>query len=66
VFRDKKFAKELPVKHQRMAGSNLGDHKTFFAGDALKADGAKNTSDQFESKKMNQNVNLFKKNNFYY
>jgi isocitrate lyase len=41
------------VKHQRMAGSNLGDdHKTFFAGDnALKADGAKNTSDQFESKK---------------
>lgn len=38
------------VKHQRMAGSNLGDdHKTFFAGDkALKADGAKNTSDQFE------------------
>ncbi|MFT6689397.1 MAG: isocitrate lyase [Saprospiraceae bacterium] len=41
------------VKHQRMAGSNLGDdHKTFFAGDkALKADGAKNTSNQFESKK---------------
>ncbi|EIA07487.1 isocitrate lyase [Flavobacterium frigoris] len=41
------------VKHQRMAGSNLGDdHKTFFAGDkALKADGAKNTSSQFESKK---------------
>jgi isocitrate lyase len=36
-----------------MAGSNLGDdHKTFFAGDkALKADGAKNTSNQFESKK---------------
>ena len=41
------------VKHQRMAGSNLGDdHKTFFAGDkALKADGAKNTSSQFDSKK---------------
>jgi isocitrate lyase len=41
------------VKHQRMAGSNLGDdHKTFFAGEkALKADGAKNTSNQFESKK---------------
>jgi isocitrate lyase len=41
------------VKHQRMAGSNLGDdHKTFFAGDkALKADGAKNTSNQFESEK---------------
>ncbi|WP_016989733.1 isocitrate lyase [Flavobacterium sp. ACAM 123] len=40
------------VKHQRMAGSNLGDdHKTFFAGDkALKADGAKNTSNQFEIK----------------
>ncbi len=38
------------VKHQRMAGSNLGDdHKTFFAGDkALKAGGAKNTSNQFE------------------
>jgi isocitrate lyase len=41
------------VKHQRMAGSNLGDdHNTFFAGDkALKADGAKNTSNQFESEK---------------
>jgi len=38
------------VKHQRMAGSNLGDdHKTFFSGDkALKAGGAKNTSNQFE------------------
>ena len=37
------------VKHQRMAGSDLGDdHKEFFAGDqALKAGGAKNTSDQF-------------------
>jgi isocitrate lyase len=35
-----------------MAGSNLGDdHKTFFAGDkALKADGDKNTSNQFEVK----------------
>ncbi|MEL7020500.1 MAG: isocitrate lyase, partial [Bacteroidota bacterium] len=34
------------VKHQRMAGSDLGDdHKTFFAGDrALKAGGEKNTS----------------------
>jgi isocitrate lyase len=33
-----------------MAGSNLGDdHKTFFAGDkALKADGAKNTSNQIK------------------
>jgi isocitrate lyase len=40
------------VKHQRMAGSDLGDdHKTFFAGDnALKAGGAKNTSNQFEEK----------------
>ncbi len=39
------------VKHQRMAGSDLGDdHKTFFAGDnALKAGGAKNTSQQFEA-----------------
>jgi isocitrate lyase len=38
------------VKHQRMAGSNLGDdHKTFFSGQlALKAGGAKNTSNQFE------------------
>ena len=37
------------VKHQRMAGSDLGDdHKTFFAGDnALKAGGEKNTSNQF-------------------
>ena len=41
------------VKHQRMAGSDLGDdHKTFFAGDkALKASGEKNTSNQFEVKK---------------
>ena len=38
------------VKHQRMAGSDLGDdHKTFFAGDkALKAGGENNTSNQFE------------------
>ena len=38
------------VKHQRMAGSDLGDdHKTFFAGDkALKAGGEKNTSNQFK------------------
>jgi isocitrate lyase len=37
------------VKHQRMAGSDLGDdHKEFFAGDkALKAGGAKNTANQF-------------------
>ncbi len=42
------------VKHQRMAGSNLGDdHKTFFAGDnALKAGGSKNTSNQFEAKEI--------------
>lgn len=40
------------VKHQRMAGSDLGDdHKTFFAGDkALKAGGENNTSNQFEAK----------------
>lgn len=46
------------VKHQRMAGSDLGDdHKTFFAGDkALKAGGAKNTSNQFE-----ENSETFKK-----
>ncbi|MFT5618110.1 MAG: isocitrate lyase [Arenicella sp.] len=38
------------VKHQRMAGSDLGDdHKVFFAGDkALKAGGENNTSNQFE------------------
>ncbi|WP_299157350.1 isocitrate lyase [uncultured Tenacibaculum sp.] len=42
------------VKHQRMAGSDLGDdHKTFFAGDkALKAGGEKNTSNQFEVNKQ--------------
>ncbi len=41
------------VKHQRMAGSDLGDdHKSFFARDkALKAGGEKNTSNQFEIKK---------------
>ncbi|MHA7058773.1 isocitrate lyase [Aquimarina sp. M1] len=40
------------VKHQRMAGSDLGDdHKMFFAGEkALKAGGEKNTSNQFEVK----------------
>ncbi|OUS17758.1 isocitrate lyase [Nonlabens dokdonensis] len=40
------------VKHQRMAGSDLGDdHKSFFAGEkALKAGGEKNTSNQFELK----------------
>lgn len=39
------------VKHQRMSGSDMGDdHKTFFAGEkALKAGGAKNTSNQFDS-----------------
>ena len=38
------------VKHQRMAGSDLGDdHKSFFAGEnALKAGGENNTSKQFE------------------
>lgn len=47
------------VKHQRMAGSDLGDdHKTFFAGEnALKASGAKNTSNQFEEKVKTQQVN---------
>ena len=39
------------VKHQRMAGSDLGDdHKGFFAGNnAIKAGGIKNTSKQFET-----------------
>ena len=46
------------VKHQRMAGSDLGDdHKTFFAGDnALKAGGDKNTSNQFEMTAKIKNV----------
>ncbi|WP_348671986.1 isocitrate lyase [uncultured Abyssibacter sp.] len=37
------------VKHQNMAGSDIGDdHKEYFAGDrALKAGGEKNTSNQF-------------------
>ena len=44
------------VKHQRMAGSDLGDdHKTFFAGDkALKASGEKNTSNQFDDVTNNE------------
>ena len=48
------------VKHQRMAGSNLGDdHKTFFAGEkALKAGGVNNTSNQFESKKVEPKLKL--------
>ena len=48
------------VKHQRMAGSDLGDdHKTFFAGDkALKAGGENNTSNQFEAKKEAQKPEL--------
>ena len=37
------------VKHQDMAGSNIGDdHKEYFAGDqALKAESADNTMNQF-------------------
>jgi isocitrate lyase len=37
------------VKHQNMAGSDLGDnHKEYFAGDAaLKAGGQHNTMNQF-------------------
>jgi len=37
------------VKHQDMAGSNIGDdHKEYFSGDqALKAGGAHNTMNQF-------------------
>ncbi|PKH51233.1 isocitrate lyase [Tenacibaculum sp. Bg11-29] len=48
------------VKHQRMAGSDLGDdHKTFFAGDnALIAGGTKNTSSQFGSKKQETSVKV--------
>lgn len=46
------------VKHQRMAGSDLGDdHKTFFAGNnALKAGGGKNTSNQFETQSPSEGV----------
>ncbi|MBR9913670.1 MAG: isocitrate lyase [Algicola sp.] len=46
------------VKHQRMAGSDLGDdHKTFFAGEkALKAGGEKNTSNQFSTSPKNNTV----------
>ena len=41
------------VKHQRMAGSDLGDdQKSFFSGaNALKAGGKKNTSNQFKMAK---------------
>lgn len=48
------------VKHQRMAGSDLGDdHKSFFAGDkALKAGGTKNTSNQFEIKETVKKTKL--------
>jgi isocitrate lyase len=48
------------VKHQRMAGSDLGDdHKTFFAGDnALIAGGTKNTSNQFGSAKQEVGVEV--------
>jgi isocitrate lyase len=37
------------VKHQNMAGSDMGDdHKEYFSGDAaLKAGGADNTMNQF-------------------
>lgn len=39
------------VKHQNMSGSDIGDdHKEYYAGDrALKAGGAKNTSNQFNN-----------------
>jgi isocitrate lyase len=50
------------VKHQDMAGTNIGDsHKEYFSGDAaLKAGGKDNTMNQFEmkasKKKMSTNV----------
>ncbi|QJP35349.1 isocitrate lyase [Nonlabens sp. Ci31] len=46
------------VKHQRMAGSDLGDdHKSFFAGEkALKASGENNTSKQFETPTSHKSV----------
>ena len=50
VQREEIRKKVACVKHQRMAGSDLGDdHKSFFAGDkALKAGGTNNTSNQFD------------------
>ncbi|MGG5485831.1 isocitrate lyase [Flavobacteriaceae bacterium 144Ye] len=50
------------VKHQRMAGSDLGDdHKTFFSGEnALKASGKKNTSNQFKHDCQNNTKKIFK------
>jgi isocitrate lyase len=50
------------VKHQRMAGSNLGDdHKTFFAGDkALKADGAKTQVISLKVKKYRTRTSIRK------
>ncbi|WP_040252659.1 isocitrate lyase [Psychroserpens mesophilus] len=46
------------VKHQRMAGSDLGDdHKTFFAEEkALRAGGEKNTSNQFETSQKKNSI----------
>jgi isocitrate lyase len=48
------------VKHQRMAGSDLGDdHKAFFAGDkALKAGGESNTSNQFGAAKASKSEKI--------
>jgi isocitrate lyase len=53
------------VKHQRMAGSDLGDdHKTFFAGEnAIKSGGTKNTSNQFEIASKNVGKKAEKKEN---
>jgi isocitrate lyase len=47
------------VKHQRMAGSDLGDdHKSYFAGEkALKAGGENNTSNQFKVKPTTNTLN---------
>lgn len=44
------------VRHQRMAGSDLGDdHKSFFSGEnALKAGGSKNTSNQFKNEVVHE------------
>jgi isocitrate lyase len=52
--------KGVVCKTSKNGRIKLGDdHKTFFAGDkALKADGAKNTSNQFESKKKQSKTRI--------
>ena len=48
------------VKHQDMAGSNIGDdHKEYFSGDgALKAGGKDNTMNQFDDVTIAKKVKM--------